>query len=198
MNAVDLKLFLALNAGAGLSGWKLAVAEGLAADAVYALPLVLALLWARGPIELRPRIMQAVLAGAIALFASAIASLVWYVPRPFVAIHGTAYLSRTTDSAFPDHHVAILAALALALLAARRNGWIGLVLLAVALLVGLARVFLGAEYPFDVLGGFTIAVGANVILVPSRTCLEARLTPWAERWYRTACRRLIAAGYLKH
>lgn len=198
MNAVDLKLFLALNAGAGLSGWRLAVAEGLAADAVYALPVILALLWARGPIELRPRITQGVLAGAIALCASAVASLVWYVPRPFVANHGTVYLSHATDSAFPDHHVAVFAALALALVAARRNGWIGLVLLAIALLVGLARVFLGAEYPFDVLGGFAIALGANVILAPSRTFLEARLTPWAERWYRTACRRLIAAGYFKY
>jgi undecaprenyl-diphosphatase len=198
VNAVDVKLFLALNAGAGLSGWKLAAAEGLASDTGYALPLILALLWARGAVELRPRIAQAILAMALAWSVAAIASLAWFVPRPFIANHGVAYVCRTTDSSFPDHHVAVVGALALALLAAPRNGWLGLVMLAVALLVGWARVFLGAEYPFDVLGGFAIALGANLALAPFKSVVESRLTPWAERWYRIRCRRLIAAGYLKY
>jgi undecaprenyl-diphosphatase len=198
VNAVDLKLFLAFNAGAGVSGWKLDIAEALASDVGYALPLILVLLWTRGAIELRPRIAQAILAMTLAVSLSAIASLVWHVPRPFIANHGVAYLCRTTDSAFPDHHVAVIGALALALLAARRNGWIGLVLLAVALLVGLARVYLGAEYPSDVLAGFAIALFATLALVPLTTAIETRLTPWAERWYRIYCRRFIAAGYLKY
>jgi len=197
VNALDLKLFLAINAGAGLDGAKLAIAENIAADFVFALPVALAMLWALGPIELRPRITQAVLAAALALTLSVIASAIWHVPRPFVAGHGHAYLCRSTDSSFPDHHVGVIAALALALLAAPRNGWIGLVLLAMALVIGWARVFLGAEYPFDVLGGFVAALAATFVLVPLRTTVEARLTPRVERWYRTVCRRLIAAGYLR-
>jgi hypothetical protein len=58
-------------------------------------------------------------------------------------------------------------------------------------------VFLGIEYPFDALGGLAIALAANLALVPAGPLIEARLTPRVERWYRTACRRLIAAGYVK-
>jgi undecaprenyl-diphosphatase len=197
VNALDLKLFLLLNAGEGLAGWHRAAAEALAADAVLVLPIALAVLWARGPLELRPRITQAVLAMALALALSALVSIAWYVPRPFVAGHGYAYLGRASDSSFPDHHVGVAGALALALLAAPRNGWIGLLVLALALLVGWARVFLGVEYPFDVLGGLAIALVANLALAPLRPLVESRLTPHVEQWYRTACRRLIAAGYVK-
>jgi len=197
LNALDLRLFLALNAGAGLGGWELALAQGLATGLVWALPAALALLWTRGPAEMRPRIVQAVLATALATVLGTLASLLWYVPRPFIARLGHAYLGHSLDSSFPGEHVSIFSALAVALLAAPRNGWLGLCLLAVALLVGWARVFLGAQYPFDVLGGLAIALMANLALIPVRPLLDAQLTRWVERWYRRLCRRPIAAGYLK-
>jgi undecaprenyl-diphosphatase len=197
LNALDLRLFLALNADAGLGGWKLALAEGLATALVWAFPVALAMLWARGPLEMRPRIVQAVLATALAAALVAIASLLWYVPRPFIARVGHAYVGYSLDSSFPGAHVSIIGALAFALLAAPRNGWVGLCLLAVALLVGWARVFLGAQYPFDILGGLAIALVANLALIPVRPQTDARLTRWVERWYRKTCRRPIAAGYFK-
>jgi undecaprenyl-diphosphatase len=197
LNALDLRLFLAINAGPELGGWKLALAQSLATGTVWVLPVVLAALWVRGPIEMRPSIALAMLAAAFALVVAAIASLLWYVPGPFVARLGHVYVDHSVDSSFPGEHVAVIGALAFALLAAPRNGWTGLVLLAVALVVGWARVFLGAQYPFDVLGGFAIALAANLALIPFRRRVAAELTPRVERWYRRTCRRFIAAGYLK-
>lgn len=197
MNDLDLRLFLALNAGVGFDGWKLALTEGVAIDLVWVLPAVVVLLWTRGPAEMRAPLALAGLATLLAVAVAVIAGALWYVPPPAVAHLGHAYLGRPSGSSFPGDYVTILAAVAFAVLAAPRNGWTGLVLLAVALLVGWARVFLGAQYPFDILGGFAIALGANLALVPARAAVKTRLTPRVERWYRRLCARPIAAGYFK-
>lgn len=197
MNDLDLRLFNALNAGVGLDGWKLALTEGVAIDLVWILPVVVVLLWTRGPGEMRAPLAQAALAAPLALAVAVAAGALWYVPHPAAAQLGHAYLDPSSGSSFPGDYVTVIAAVAFALLAAPRNGWTGLVLLAVALLVGWARVFLGAQYPFDILGGFAIALGANLALAPARAAVRTRLTPRVERWYRRRCARLIAAGYFK-
>jgi undecaprenyl-diphosphatase len=161
------------------------------------MPLALAALWARGPIELRAPIAKALLAGALALAVAALVGAHWPLPRHAAAV-GHAYVGSAAQGWFPGPHASVLGAAAFALLGALRNGWIGLVLLALAVLTGWARIYLGAQYPFDVLGGFALAAVVALALRPLSGAIDRGLTPRLEQWYREACRRLIAAGYFKH
>lgn len=76
-------------------------------------------------------------------------------PRPFV-LYGTEPLLNETSNSFPSGHAAFLFALAMTAWFYNRR-W-GNWLFAVASLVGLARIFAGVHWPFDVLGGAAVGI----------------------------------------
>lgn len=79
--------------------------------------------------------------------------------RPYEAMPNVHVLvDKTTDFSFPSDHALVAGAVAAALLVANRR-W-GVVAAVAALFMALARVYVGAHYPGDVLAG--LAVGAIV------------------------------------
>jgi undecaprenyl-diphosphatase len=75
--------------------------------------------------------------------------------RPFEALNFTPLISPDTASSFPSGHAAFFFALAFALYYFNRK-W-GTRFSVLALLMGLARIFVGTHYPSDILGGILIA-----------------------------------------
>jgi len=110
---------------------------------------------------------RVVWAGAGALLALGVNQIVGGLvdrARPYATLTDVHVLiSRTTDFSFPsDHAVTVGAVTAGLLLASRRLGLVAAVL---AMLMAVARVYVGAHYPGDVavgllLGGAVVAVGA--------------------------------------
>ncbi|HKN50387.1 MAG TPA: phosphatase PAP2 family protein [Actinomycetota bacterium] len=98
-------------------------------------------------------------------------------PRPYIAMP-TAHLlvSRTGDFSFPSDHAAVAAAVTVGLWLVDRRA--GLVAGLLALAMACARVYAGAHYPGDVLGG--LLVGS---LVAAAGWIPARrlIVPVAER-----------------
>lgn len=106
----------------------------------------------------------------------------WTHPSALVLV------SRANDYSFPSDHSVVAGALAAGLVAFDRR--FGIVASVLALLLAFSRVYVGAHYPGDVVGGLVIgaAVAAVVIGVLSR---PAR---WAvERLAATPLRPLVAA-----
>lgn len=101
---------------------------------------------------------RAAIAAALALVCGLAVSLAishaFYVPRPFIAHHVHLLVQHAPDSSFPSDHVTASFAVASTASARRMPGrWL---LVAGALVVAVARVYVGVHYPADVLAGAVI------------------------------------------
>jgi undecaprenyl-diphosphatase len=113
---------------------------------------------------------------ALALAANVVATSLWYRPRPYTALSQLHPLipPNPESSFFSDHTVIVAGCAMAALLVSRR--W-GAVAAGAAVLVGVARVAVGAHYPSDVLVAALVTVGAIAALLP----LRHRLMPLIDR-----------------
>lgn len=135
--------------------------------ATWAVPVfaVLVVAWlavgiVRGARDERRGALGALLAAGGALLVNQGVLLIWPRPRPFQAHPGSIHtlVAPSTDGSFPSDHAAAAMAIAVVLLLAHRR--LGAIAAIVAGVVCLARVYVGAHYPGDVIGG--AAVGAAV------------------------------------
>lgn len=81
--------------------------------------------------------------------------LFYIEPRPFVTLDIKPLIDYNADAAFPSMHTSIMAVIAFAFIYYKSK--LGLLLLALAFLVGLSRVYVGVHYPLDIIGGFLVA-----------------------------------------
>jgi undecaprenyl-diphosphatase len=131
------------------------LARFFASEAIFIIFGVLALVCLVGGRRAFVRDRWAIVAGAataaVALGIGAIIGDLWHRVRPFVHHAHHLLVSHAPDASFPSDHATALAAVAFALLLRRRPlGW---AVLAVTVLVAVARVMVGVHYPTDVLGG---------------------------------------------
>ncbi|HEY7060747.1 MAG TPA: phosphatase PAP2 family protein [Chloroflexota bacterium] len=103
-------------------------------------------------------------------------------PRPFVALGFPPLFPHAADSSFPSDHTLLGVALAAPFL--WRTRALGVGLLALALLTGLARVAAGVHYPSDVLGsallGLAVAGGADWLVARTIAYWPAPVARWVE------------------
>ena len=142
--------------------------------ATWAVPVFIAIVaawfavgWFRGSPRERLGSITALFAAGGALLTNQLILLVWSRPRPFAAHPGTVHtlVARSTDGSFPSDHALASMAIAVVLFHFHRR-W-GLAAIAAALLVCIARVYVGAHYPGDVAGGALIgAIVASLLLGP--------------------------------
>lgn len=109
----------------------------------------------------RRRLLLAAAAGALALVLNVVVGAAWYRPRPFVVAPALIHplVRHAADSSFPSDHASLSFAVALALYALRaRPRGLAPLALALAVLIGLARLFLGVHWPSDILGSLGVAL----------------------------------------
>ena len=111
-------------------------------------------------------------------------------PRPYTTLSGILVLAdRSTDPSFPSDHATMAGAVVAGLLLV---SWrVGLLATAAAVLMGFARVYIAAHYPFDVLAGF--ALGAAVTLL-GYLVARGPIAAGLDRLDRTRLRPLLRAG----
>ena len=123
-------------------------------------------------------------AAALGLFANQVISHLWDRARPYEA-HPSIIplLPRSLDPSFPSDHATFAFAVAGATLAWRRG--LGLVCLAMASIVGLARIYVGVHWPSDIVGGAVVGLTAGYAV--------SRCLPLLELPQRTLSRYLPSA-----
>ena len=167
-DSLDYDLFRAINGLTGRSQTVDAIMVGCAKFFPVVFALALLGLW----LTWMPKNQRAAfLAGISALVALGIGQLIGMAfprPRPYLTHHVNLLISRTADTSFPSDHATL--GFAVAILVWRHNRRVGTVLLLLALLLAFARIFVGAHYPSDVLGGAVVgALTSAVIAVLSES-----------------------------
>ena len=150
-------LFELLNAGPALAPLKLTLTLLLAKWLIVAVPVGLSWVWARGAVAERPDLLELLLAAVLALALVQLMSWLWPQPRPYAAHRGTQYLVHADDPGLPSGHVTVFWSLAVSALLTRRLAPWGFPLLSIGLVVGWSRVYLGANFPFDILAALPVA-----------------------------------------
>ncbi|MEK7093861.1 MAG: phosphatase PAP2 family protein [Patescibacteria group bacterium] len=85
-----------------------------------------------------------------------IIGFIFPIARPFVALDFVPLVGRVPAAAFPSGHATVFFSIAFVLFLLNRSwGWSYLL---ATCLIGLARVFVGVHWPFDILGGALVAL----------------------------------------
>jgi undecaprenyl-diphosphatase len=187
--SLDYDLFRAIN---GLAGRNQAVDAIVVACAKF-LPVVFALALVGLWLTWRPTNQRAAfLAGISALVALGIGQLIGVAfprPRPYLAHQVKLLISPTADTSFPSDHATL--GFAVAVLVWRYNRRAGTVLLLLALVLAFARIFVGAHYPSDVLGGAVLGTLTSMaIAVLSES---SPLRKWLSAFFAMLVRWRLAA-----
>jgi undecaprenyl-diphosphatase len=184
---VDYNTLQLLNDFAYGHDWFEDVLRFFAEDAQFIFVALLAgLFLARGKWESRNARHGVIAAGLAAALGLALAhgiTMVWDRPRPYEAHSGVhLFVAPSGDPSFPSDHATAAFAIAVSLFLRSRR--VGLLALGMAVVLGLARVAVGAHYPLDVLGGALIGTAAALVLLlePVRSWLN-HLADWAGSHY---------------
>lgn len=162
---INYEIAEAINDASGHS-WLLDDLAKLAASALIL--VVFALFGLRMLLVLRDRDWsRLILVGTTLLLAfvlGLVAAQVYAEPRPFTAHHDIhRLLAHAAGQSFPSDHATASFAIGFAMLVFVSRGW-GLVLLALAVVIGFARVYTGLHYPGDVLGSVLVALLAVALV----------------------------------
>lgn len=187
--SLDYSLFRVINGWAGRSGAFDSLMIGCAKYLPVIFALALIALW----LSWRPRNQwAALLAGASAFLALGIGQLIGKAmprPRPYLSHAVHQLIPASLDTSFPSDHATL--GFAVGVMVWRYNKRAGGALLVLAVVMAFARVFVGAHYPGDVLGGgllgglTSVALGAVSDKPPLRTWLE-RIFELLRRWHLAA------------
>lgn len=157
MEELNRSLFLAINASAEASLPMRELAIFLAQWVVLCVPLLLLVLWVFGERRQKMIVLLATSSIAVALACNLAIRGLWFHPRPFMLELGQNFLAHAPGASFPSDHASGMFAMAFALILASLRKT-GLVMLALAVLVSWARVYLGVHFPFDILGGCLVGL----------------------------------------
>ena len=172
----NVHLFELINASPGLGPLRLVGATLFAQWAIYLLLPAGVWLWLRGPRAARIELLRIVTTVLLALALAEIVVQVWPQPRPFVLHLGHQYLAHAADPGLPSEPVVVIWSVALAALCIDRLAIWGLPLLALGLVVGWCRVYLGVHFPLDIAAALPVSAAATLMVAVVHAPLMSMLS----------------------
>ncbi|HEY8908323.1 MAG TPA: undecaprenyl-diphosphatase [Rhodoferax sp.] len=183
MQELNEALFLLINAPASPNALLLAVAKGLADQAIWLAPLALVIGWLRGSDRTRMLMLEATASGLAGLLINQVIGLFWQHPRPFMMGLGHTFIPHVADSSFPSDHLTLIWSVAFSFLLHQRPRFAGVVLALLGLPVAWARIYLGVHFPLDMVGAALVAVSSAYLCFREERWFLDSAYHWAIRIY---------------
>jgi len=158
---MNKKIFLFINSFAGKNHFFDLLMIAFAKIIPYLFILMLIYLWFS---KKKNEVLFAGYSAILGVIISKSIGLIYFHPRPFMDKIGTLLIHHKADSSFPSDHTTFTMSIALMLLYFKSTRILGIVLILLALLCGIARIYVGVHYPFDILGGILVGVIASLII----------------------------------
>jgi undecaprenyl-diphosphatase len=98
--------------------------------------------------------------------------LFYFHNRPFMDNIGMCLLSHKPENSFPSDHTTFVISIALMLITFKSTKSLGVVAFIFALWCGVARVYCGVHYPFDIFGSIVVSTIAIVMIILLKNRLE--------------------------
>ena len=152
MDSLNSDLFLAINQLAGENAILDASAIFIAEAMPFILIGVMVSLWFFANLNKRRISFFAGYSVLLALLLSYLIGVFYFHPRPFVLNLGSQLVEHAADTSFPSDHTTLIFAIASSYLFSRETLKLGVLLVLLSFLAGLARVFVGVHFPFDIIG----------------------------------------------
>lgn len=100
-------------------------------------------------------ILEIILAGFLSYLVKIFINLIYFRSRPFAVHDVNLLIGKLADGSFPSAHAFLSFVMAFTIYLYNKK--LGIVLLILAGLVSVSRIFVGVHYPLDVLGGIILA-----------------------------------------
>ncbi|MFC5476419.1 DUF535 family protein [Paraherbaspirillum soli] len=188
LSSYNHSLWSSFGAPTDVIGIPLMLALALAEWSIYLVPTSLAAIWIRGNKAIRLTSVKALVTAVGAVLLSRAIAVLWDWSQP-AAETGDSYLDLATTGHYlsPSVKFAIILAAGLSLWTAKtiKTKWLGLLLVALSLVVGWARVFLGMHCPLDIFCTGIVSL-AMMLAVNSKfgTAFSRRITGLIDHGYR--------------
>jgi len=109
--------------------------------------------------------------------AAQVAGRIYYNPQPFVQGNFTPLIPHKPDNGFPSHHVLLVSAISAIIFIFSKR--LGLILWALALLVGISRVYAGVHHVIDITASMLISAILVILVYFFYAKLRKRDKKWA-------------------
>jgi len=159
----------------------------MANDIVWILLALMACFWFMGRETDQRLVFYAGLTSAVALLGDILLSPIINHPRPFVALGFHPLIPHAVDPSFPSSHATLAFAIAFAVWFVKRR-W-GTAMIALAILTGVARVYVGVHYPADIIGAAVLSFLSACVVLPFKTRIDP-IPSWIIKTYRKLTERV--------
>ncbi len=179
MQALNIALFQALAAGYTPDPRLLWLASGIAVNASWLCVALMGVAAWRRPSQ-RACILWALVAGAAAsVLAHALAAAI-AMPRPFAAGLSPFHIAHGARGALPSAHASVMFTIGLVFCMRAGLRDFGLAIMAIGMLTGWARIYVGVHFPLDIAAGLLLAAAVAAALRLLQLWVAELLRPAAE------------------
>ena len=112
----------------------------------------------------REKLLLVLWTAILGLFINFLIGHFYFHPRPFMLHLGNLLIPHKSDSSFPSDHATFMFAISFAIFFFNEYKTAGIILFCLAVIGGLARVFVGVHFPFDITGSFIVSIISTVII----------------------------------